>query len=818
MFQGPHLGFLPNAPGNGISTLALDAANKWIAFSFVGNGKTLSVVRLFTSALTGTLTAAQLTCDIYSSTSAGLPNASVNGPTNCDAVPSSGWNSWSPAFATTAGTLYWVVIKNTHGTPASNNVTFRYGANQTGPASLQAGQWGWNKCHTTDGSTWGTVVLGTVGVQLDWSDATYDGAPISNMATGGAAEGVFGTAEAGNYFVVTGATINVRYGVAFIRNVTGTPSNALRMRIYSGSSTTPTLVATSQSGPVQGQTGIGYFYFRFASVVALAAGAHRVVIGTTGADANTNRYNSTIFSIQNLASSKSLMPLGMKRTYSSDGTTFTNTDTEIVPIGLVLENGSETTVPSTDYPGVGDVRDGVTFNSGGSTGTLVVPAEADVQSGVGYGTGGTEFTGTFTAPAVGDVQEAVTYGGGGTEFTGTFVVPAEADVADAVGYGASGTEFTGTLTGGGDWTSTEKEQIRYRLGIDGTTDIPATNTTHLDVNVVEVNGDPATTDPDISDAADRILLAVPAASAESITGVTPSLRSGTCQAGSTSSTIVLDAGASATNNFYAPCLVLITSGTGAGQGPRIMRVYTGATQTGTVVPTWTTTPDNTSVFRLIPAGAVQVESWRASQPNVLISGRVDGDMGAISTDSAAADNAESFFDGTGYAGTNNVIPTVTTLTNKSGFSLASTGLDLVVAWTTAITGNITGNLSGSVGSVTGAVGSVVGGINTGSGVITTLDALDTAQDTQHGTTQAAVAAIPTAAQNAAGLLDLANGVETGLTFRQAQKLMAAAAAGKLSGAATTTIVIRNAVADDKDRITATVDADGNRSAITLDLT
>jgi hypothetical protein len=35
----------------------------------------------------------------------------------------------------------------------------------------------------------------------------------------------------------------------------------------------------------------------------------------------------------------------------------------------------------------------------------------------------------------------------------------------------------------------------------------------------------------------------------------------------------------------------------------------------------------------------------------------------LSSDAGAADNAEAFFDGTGYAGTNNVIPTVTTLTN-----------------------------------------------------------------------------------------------------------------------------------------------------------
>ena len=41
--------------------------------------------------------------------------------------------------------------------------------------------------------------------------------------------------------------------------------------------------------------------------------------------------------------------------------------------------------------------------------------------------------------------------------------------------------------------------------------------------------------------------------------------------------------------------------------------------------------------------------------------QVDGVQ--LSGDATAADNAESFFDGTGYAGTNNVIPTVTTLTN-----------------------------------------------------------------------------------------------------------------------------------------------------------
>lgn len=60
-------------------------------------------------------------------------------------------------------------------------------------------------------------------------------------------------------------------------------------------------------------------------------------------------------------------------------------------------------------------------------------------------------------------------------------------------------------------------------------------------------------------------------------------------------------------------------------------------------------------------------------------------------------------------------------------------------------------------------------------------------------------------------------VESGLTFRQALRLIAAATAGKVSGASGTTVTIRNAVVDDKNRITATVDEAGNRSAIVYDL-
>ncbi len=71
---------------------------------------------------------------------------------------------------------------------------------------------------------------------------------------------------------------------------------------------------------------------------------------------------------------------------------------------------------------------------------------------------------------------------------------------------------------------------------------------------------------------------------------------------------------------------------------------------------------------------------------------------------------------------------------------------------------------------------------------------------------------------AAAILDLTSAIETGLTVRQALRLGAAADAGKASGMGTGTAVLRNAVEDSKARITATVDSDGNRTAVTTDLT
>lgn len=65
--------------------------------------------------------------------------------------------------------------------------------------------------------------------------------------------------------------------------------------------------------------------------------------------------------------------------------------------------------------------------------------------------------------------------------------------------------------------------------------------------------------------------------------------------------------------------------------------------------------------------------------------------------------------------------------------------------------------------------------------------------------------------------DLIPGTIDGKTFAQIVTLVSAVLLGKASGLGTTTAVYRD-MADAKDRVTSTVDASGNRSAVTLDAT
>lgn len=88
-------------------------------------------------------------------------------------------------------------------------------------------------------------------------------------------------------------------------------------------------------------------------------------------------------------------------------------------------------------------------------------------------------------------------------------------------------------------------------------------------------------------------------------------------------------------------------------------------------------------------------------------GDIPVDVQSISGDSTAADNAEAFFDGTGYAGTNNVIPTVSSVATGgiTSSSFAAGAINAAALAADAITdAKVASDVT--IASVTGAVGSV----------------------------------------------------------------------------------------------------------------
>jgi hypothetical protein len=91
-----------------------------------------------------------------------------------------------------------------------------------------------------------------------------------------------------------------------------------------------------------------------------------------------------------------------------------------------------------------------------------------------------------------------------------------------------------------------------------------------------------------------------------------------------------------------------------------------------------------SVTAMVTANVIQISGDATAADN--LESYTDGttpqpvNVTQLSGDATAADNAEAFFDGTGYAGTGNVIPSVTTVTGN-------------------VNGNVGGNVTGSVGSV-----------------------------------------------------------------------------------------------------------------------
>lgn len=214
---------------------------------------------------------------------------------------------------------------------------------------------------------------------------------------------------------------------------------------------------------------------------------------------------------------------------------------------------------------------------------------------------------------------------------------------------------------------------------------------------------------------------------------------GTAQAGGASS-ITLASGATATNDIPNYSGIAIIAGTGAGQSRQISD-YVGSSKVATVTLPWTTQPSSDSVYIVTPLGvdaatvtAIATGVWAATRAANQTAGsfgeRVRADMVQISGDTTAADNLESYCDGTTPQPVNvtqisgdvtaadnlesycdGTTPQPVNAMQLSGDATAADNLEALLDGTGGVTlvGDITGSLSGSVGSVAGNVDGNVSG-------------------------------------------------------------------------------------------------------------
>ncbi len=245
-----------------------------------------------------------------------------------------------------------------------------------------------------------------------------------------------------------------------------------------------------------------------------------------------------------------------------------------------------------------------------------------------------------------------------------------------------------------------------------------------------------------------------------------------------------------------------------------VRIF-GATQSNNAYPSTTlhhNTGSRRNIFTTqgysaksgIPSGHLHPSSWMLPQkPGGLSSHSESIGVASWSGGIAAGRNIVGTFDGAAtFTGTGQLV--------VSGVgSFAGVG---------AFAGNVTAAL-GAVGTFAGvaafsgavlAKGNIVGAF-TG---VASFEAIRYASGSLAGSF---APAITLEAQGFSSYLLDQEDIETGMTLRQALRLVTAATAGKISGGGTATITIRNAVADGADRIVATVDTDGNRTAITYSL-
>jgi hypothetical protein len=294
-----------------LSTYALNLADTWGAYSwFPEANKTVSKVRVY-AAMTGTVT--DIECDIYSDT-AGTPNASLSHVHKTTGLTTGVQEFTGLSQAVTSHTLYWVVIVNNSGTPASNYPTlnFVYGLGwfPTGGAT-----WGNSARKATTGPAWGSATQEIGGFEVEYSDGSVDG--WLTISAGVSATKIYnsGAAQveyAASFTTPANSSLKVR-GVGFFARKYATPPSGLKFAIYPSTGHTVVTGGTTATIPAANVATSAYSLVAYlpATITLTGGTVYKVSMIYDGTDGDTTNYYASVkFTIPTDAQSPTTRALG----------------------------------------------------------------------------------------------------------------------------------------------------------------------------------------------------------------------------------------------------------------------------------------------------------------------------------------------------------------------------------------------------------------------------------------------------------------------------------------------------------------------------
>jgi hypothetical protein len=339
--------------GNSTTTgQALNSATTFSSFSFVPDENWyLTGVRIVHHANNGTMGAGEVTAELRPDKAtqdgadmSGAALASVTGTLNSGTVGTvvlfSGFD-----YTLVAGTRYWIVFKNTNGTPGTNYPTIRYRASAQNHPYID---WWEHRATTDGGTTWGTAVYTSPIIQFIYTGGR-SGTPLTNWDAFAAS--LYGKRAYGTRFVVPAGhqPVQITHVGNFQTRKTGSPTGDLRVDCYKNG-----VFVQSSSALLNAQiptTSNTFFYHRFNPHISAVAGDVLDFVLRWTVDSNTsgNALWVALWFIDNDAGASSLLTDWQQQYVTTDD----DSVSPPAPAATTRLHGMNLRLKDADYPLIG---------------------------------------------------------------------------------------------------------------------------------------------------------------------------------------------------------------------------------------------------------------------------------------------------------------------------------------------------------------------------------------------------------------------------------------------------------------------------------